>query len=67
MGKSVVQKDLDRAMNDIGCGSSLLDFHHNRPSSPDDVKTRESVNKAISRLEKGLNMYKKGLALERDC
>ena len=65
MKKCNAQKDLDRAMIEIGCGSSLLDFHHNKPSSPEDVKTRERVDKAIARLETGLNMYKKGLAQER--
>jgi len=65
MKKCNAQKDLDRAMNEICRAFSLLDFHHNKPSSPEDVKTRERVDKAIARLETGLNMYKKGLALER--
>lgn len=66
MQKNDAQKELDRAINEIGSASSLLDFHHDRLSSQENFKTKESVGKAIERLERGLNRYKKGLELERD-
>jgi len=57
-------------MIEIGSASSLLDYHHNRLANggySGDIESGEleKLDRAIARLELGLNRYKQGLALER--